>query len=250
MNAPQSWMMFVAAPFVGSFLGLLAERLPQRKGVVLGRSQCDRCGHVLGAKDLVPIVSWLWLRGRCRYCGGKIGIFVIVIELAAIAVVAWAAMETEGWILAASCAFGWTLLLLGAIDWRTQLLPDVVTMPLLLAGLAVAYVLDPTSWGDHLIGGVAGFAAFAGLAFLYRLLRGRDGLGLGDAKLMAAMGAWIAWQGLPTLVLWASILGLAWALANAARGRRLRLEERLPFGPFLALGGWLVWIYGPLMQMN
>jgi leader peptidase (prepilin peptidase)/N-methyltransferase len=247
MEAQNAWIMIIVAPFIGSFLGLLAERLPRGKSVALGRSQCEQCGHVLAAKDLVPIASWLSLRGRCRYCGGNIGCFVLAIELAAIAVAAWAAAETSGWILVASCALGWTLLLLAAIDWQTQLLPDAVTLPLLLAGLAIAYIIMPDAWADHAIGAVAGFAAFAALAYFYKALRGRDGLGLGDAKLTAALGAWVAWQGLPTLVLWASLLGLCWALLRAASGQRLRPADKIPFGPFLAVGGWLVWLYGPLM---
>jgi len=247
MQAPNVWIMLFVAPVIGSFLGLLAGRLPRGKPVAWGRSQCEQCGQALGAKDLVPIASWLWLRGRCRYCGGTIGGFVLAIELATIAVVAWAATETSGWTLVASCALGWTLLLLAAIDWQTQLLPDALTLPLLVAGLIVTCALAPNSWADHAIGAIAGFTAFAALAYFYRILRGRDGLGLGDAKLAAALGAWVAWEGLPTLVLWASLLGLCWALLRAAGGRRLNFADKIPFGPFLALGGWLVWLYGPLM---
>jgi leader peptidase (prepilin peptidase)/N-methyltransferase len=99
---------------------------------------------------------------------------------------------------------------------------------------------------DHLIGAAAGFAVFAGIAAIYRRLRGREGLGLGDAKLLAALGAWVGWQGLPTIVLYAALAGLLWAIAGALRGAPLHARHRIPFGPFLSLAGWLVWLYGPL----
>ncbi len=239
--------MIAAAPFIGSFLGVLALRLPDGQPVAWSRSACAQCGHVLSAADLVPIASYVALRGRCRYCHAAIGRFVLAIECAALVVAAWAALQTAGWVIAASCLFGWMLLLLAVIDWRVQLLPDVITLPLLLAGLAAAALFDRDRLLDHLIGALAGFAVFALAALLYRLLRGREGLGLGDAKLLAGIGAWVSWTGLPTVVLWGSILGLAFALLRAATGRGLRLSDRLPFGTFLAAGGWLVWLYGPLI---
>lgn len=239
--------MVTAAPFIGSFLGVLALRLPERRPVALSRSACDHCGHVLAAADLIPVASWLFLRGRCRYCHARIGGFVLAIEGAALAVALWAAFQTAGWVIAISCVFGWTLLLLAVIDWRVQLLPDLITLPLLVTGLAAAAILDRDHMTDHLIGALAGFAVFALAALIYRLLRGREGLGLGDAKLLAGIGAWVSWMGLPTVVLWGSILGLAFALARAVTGRGLSLSDRLPFGTFLAAGGWLVWLYGPLI---
>jgi leader peptidase (prepilin peptidase)/N-methyltransferase len=237
----------IVAPFIGSFLGVLALRLPEGRAIGWSRSACEHCGHVLGAGDLVPIASFIALRGRCRYCRAEIGWFVLVIELAALAIAAWAGLVTSGWILAASCAFGWALLLLAAIDWRVQILPDVITLPLLAAGLSAAFFFARESWLDHLIGAAAGFLALALVSQLYRLLRGRDGLGLGDAKLLAALGAWVAWEGLPTVLLLGSLLGLVFALGRAIAGQSIRLSDRLPFGVFLAGGGWLVWLYGPLL---
>jgi leader peptidase (prepilin peptidase)/N-methyltransferase len=242
--------MLAAAPFIGSFLGVLALRLPENQPVAWSRSACTHCGHVLAPADLIPIASYLFLRGRCRYCHGVIGRFVLLIEIAALLVAVWAVLLTSGWVIVASCVFGWMLLLLAVIDWHVQLLPDVITLPLLLAGLAVAAFLTRDHLVDHLIGALAGFALFALVAFAYRALRGRDGLGLGDAKLLAGIGAWVSWTGLPTVVLWGSILGLAFALARAAMGRELSLSDRLPFGTFLAAGGWLVWIYGPLLPLG
>ncbi|HWE07677.1 MAG TPA: A24 family peptidase [Rhizomicrobium sp.] len=244
---PLLWIMLVASPFIGSFLGVLALRLPEGRSFVASRSVCDRCGHVLAARDLVPIASFLALRGRCRYCGARIGGFVLFIELAAVLVAGWAGMQISGWVLVATCFLGWTLLLLAIIDWRVQLLPDVLTLPLLAAGLVVTYAVSSETWPDHLIGAVAGFVTLAAIALVYRRLRGREGLGLGDAKLLAALGAWVAWQGLPTVLLWGSMLGLVFALVRSMTGRGLQWSDRIPFGVFLAAGGWLVWLYGPLM---
>ena len=244
---PMWWSTLVASPFIGSFLGVLALRLPEGRSFAMSRSVCDHCGHVLAARDLVPIASFLALRGRCRYCHAPIGGFVLFIELAAILVAGWAGMQISGWVLVATCFLGWTLLLLAVIDWRVQLLPDVLTLPLLAAGLVVAHVVSPETWPDHLIGAVAGFVALAAIALLYRRLRGREGLGLGDAKLLAALGAWVAWQGLPTVLLWGSMLGLVFALVRSMTGRGVQWSDRIPFGVFLAAGGWLVWLYGPLM---
>lgn len=241
------WIMIAAAPFVGSFLGVLALRLPDERPVGWDRSACDRCGHVLTAGDLVPVVSYLLLRGRCRYCRAPIGGFALAIEVGAIAVAVWAAIQTSGLILVASCVLGWALLLLAVIDWRTQLLPDVITLPLLGLGLAWSLAIDPETLPDRLIGAALGFAALALVAFVYDRLRGRAGLGLGDAKLFAAIGAWVSWQGLASVLLWGSMLGLAYALVRATLGRGLRLSDRLPFGTFLAAGAWIIWLEGPLV---
>ncbi len=161
--------------------------------------------------------------------------------------VLWAASVVSDWLLLASTVFGWTLLALGMIDWRTQRLPDVLTLSLLLSGLAAAYFFDKTAIVDHLIGAVAGFAVFALVAYLYRAIRGFDGLGLGDAKLLAGLGAWISWQGLPTLVLLAAMMCLTFVIGRALWRWKMSSTERVPFGPFLALAGWIVWLYGPLV---
>ncbi len=241
------WLTLAAAPFIGSFLGVLIVRLPQARPVAFGRSQCDSCGHALGPLDMVPLVSFLALRGRCRYCAASIVPLHPAIEIAAACVALWAATEISGWLLAATALFGWLLLALAVIDWRHYRLPDVLTLPLLLAGLAVSYALDPAGLPDRAIAVIAGFAAFAALGWVYRALRGREGLGLGDAKLLGALGAWVSWIGLPTVVLYAAMLGLLAVFAASLLGRKLEAAGRVPFGTFLALGGWLVWLYGPLL---
>jgi leader peptidase (prepilin peptidase)/N-methyltransferase len=241
------WLpLILLAPFVGSFLGVLVVRLPAGRPVLCGRSACDHCGAKLRPFDLVPLANWLWLRGRCRSCQGAIDPIHPLMEIAAVLVAAWAASVTAGWVLVATCVFGWLLLTLAAIDWRTYLLLDALSAPLALAGLIAAWCFDRAAFVDHLIAMIAGFAAFAAIALAYRSLRGRDGLGLGDAKLLAALGAWVSWQGLPSVVLFAAIFGLAAALALSLTGRALSRDDRIAFGTFLALGGWLVWLYGAL----
>ena len=240
-------VLVAVAPFIGSFLGTVIRRLPEKRPLLLGRSECEHCHRTLAWRDLVPVVSWLAARGRCRQCGAAIGAFYPAVELAATAVALWSAATTPGWIAWAGAGLGWTLLALAWIDWRHYLLPDALTLPLGAAGLAVAWSIDPSRLLDCGIGVVAGYGGFAALAWLYRVVRKRSGLGGGDAKLLGALGAWVAWWGLPTVVLYAALSGLALVLAQAARGQRIALGRRLPFGPHLCLGGWLVWIYGPLI---
>ena len=244
---PAAIAVIVAAPFIGSFLGVVAMRLTEGRTVVFGRSACDRCGATLGPLELVPLVSFVALRGRCRHCGAKIDPLHPLMEAGTLAIAIWAGFVTPGWIVAASCLLGWTLMTLAAIDARTGLLPDVLTLPLVAAGLAVAFAIDRASLLGHVIGAAAGFLVFAALAEIYRRLRGRDGLGLGDAKLLAASGAWLSWSGLPTTVLFAAFIGLAFVLVRRARGEALEAADRLAFGPALAAATWLVWLYGPLV---
>ncbi|MGO8915018.1 MAG: prepilin peptidase [Stellaceae bacterium] len=243
MSAPPLWIVAaLVAPIIGSFLSVLATRLPEGRGVVLGRSRCPRCGHALGAAELVPLASFLWQRGACRHCGGRIDALYPLLEGGALAVALWAATLAEGGDLWASCVLGWLLLALAAADWRTYLLPDPLVAALALAGVAASALLMPAALIDHVIGAGAGFLVFWAVAALYRRWRGRDGLGLGDAKLLGALGAWVSWEGLPSIVLIAAVAALSAALLR----RRLSAGDRLPFGPFLALGGWIVWLYGPL----
>ncbi len=144
--------------------------------------------------------------------------------------------------LEAVIAIGLALVLTIAavIDFRAMILPDLITLPLIPLGWAMAALRAP-DLVDRLIGAAAGFAAFAAIAGLYRRLRGRDGLGLGDAKLLAAAGAWVGWAGLPSVVLLGSVASLAWALAT-----RRDPDRPLPFGPFLAASFWIVWRFGRL----
>jgi leader peptidase (prepilin peptidase)/N-methyltransferase len=244
---PSDLLAVAAAPFAGSFLNVLIARYPSWAGAVAGRSQCPACGHRLGWRDLAPLLSYALSKGRCRHCGAPIGRLYPAVELAALAVALWAAAEFSGILLWATCGLGWSLLTLAAIDWRHRQLPDALTLPLLLAGLALAYLDAPKELPDRALGAAIGYLSFTAIAWAYRRLRGRAGLGLGDAKLLAAAGAWLSWSGLPSAVLIAAVAGLLWALARAGlTDRKPAWGEPIPFGPFLAIGFWLTWLYGPL----
>lgn len=240
------WLPVIVAPVIGSFLGVLILRLPEGEPVVFDRSRCSWCRHVLGVRDLLPLVSWFALHRRCRYCGSPLGWFYPSIELAAAGVAAWAATEVSGWLLWATCVLGWALLALAVTDVRRMILPDALTLPLLLAGLGVSLLLPHAQPLQHVLGAVAGFVSFYLIGRIYRWLRHREGLGLGDAKLLAAGGAWVSWPGLPSVVLLAAVTGLLMALTQMALGDRSVAGQRLAFGPELCLGIWLVWLYGPL----
>lgn len=241
------WVYVVlVAPCVGSFLGALALRLPLGASVVVGRSRCDYCHETLGLRDLFPVVSWLTLRGRCRHCNVALGTFYPAIEIGAVAIAAWAAVETSGWLLWAGCFLGWVLLSLAVIDSRHFILPDELVLPLIPAGLMASWAIDPALLLHHLVGALAGYAAFSLTRAAYGRLRGREGLGLGDAKLMAAAGAWLSWQSLPGVVLIAVLIAVAGLAAGVLLGRRYGPTDRLPFGTCICPAIWIVWMYGPL----
>jgi leader peptidase (prepilin peptidase)/N-methyltransferase len=253
-DAAWLWPLLVS-PFVGSFLGVLIVRLPARRPVGMSRSICPHCGTRLGVLDLIPLVSFLALRGRCRHCRARIGVFHLAIEVAAVAVALWAVFGDSDaghdpgrdlgriW---AGCALGWTLLTLAWIDWTDLVLPDVLTLPLLLAGLAVTLASDPDELTDHCLAAIVAYLSFAGLALAYRRLRGRDGLGGGDSKLIAAAGAWCGLAALPLVVLGSALLGLLAALGLALAGRTMTSTTRIPFGPCIALAFWLVWMHATM----
>jgi leader peptidase (prepilin peptidase)/N-methyltransferase len=240
-------ILSAAAAVIGSFLGTLILRLPVGEPVLLSRSECPHCHQRLGIRDLIPLVSWVALRKRCRACDTRIGLFYPLIELSAIAVALWAATLISGWLLAASCILGWTLLTLAAIDWQHQLLPNELTLPLIPAGIIVAYFVDQAAIIDHVIGAVAGFCFFEVVAWGYQWWRGRVGLGGGDVKLLAGLGAWVGWIGLPTIILLSTFAALTATLVRGARGGGIRATDRLSLGSYLAVAGWIVWLYGPLV---
>jgi leader peptidase (prepilin peptidase) / N-methyltransferase len=213
---------------------------------VRGLSICPACRHRLGPLDLVPLLSWVAARGRCRYCGERISAFYPTVELGALGIAAWAAATTSGPELWVSCVLGWTLLALALTDLHELLLPDLLTLPLVAAGLLVAALFRPDDLSAHVVGAVLGAAVVVAIGWTYRRLRGREGIGLGDAKLLAASGAWVSWQGLPSVTLIAALAGLAVILPGALRQRRVLWTARVPFGVFLCLGLWLVWLYGPV----
>lgn len=233
------WLPLLLAPFIGSFLGVVVRRLPAGRPVVASRSACESCGTVLGPAELVPLLSHAVQGGRCRHCGAAIDPFHWQVELAATAVAAVALWldPDRAW---ADCFFGWVLLALASIDWNTGRLPDVLTLPLVPAGLVLAWVEAPDLATDNAVAAAAGFVLFRLVSLLYRRLRGRDGMGAGDAKLLAAIGAWTGLEALPSVVLGAAVAGLGFALLLRMRGRRVTRTTSIPFGPCLALAGFAV----------
>jgi leader peptidase (prepilin peptidase) / N-methyltransferase len=240
----EGWGLVLVAPFVGSFLGSIIRRLPEGSPVVWARSRCKECGTQLGARDLVPILSWVVAKGRCRYCRRAIGWFYPGIELAATAVALTAVLIDGGQGAWLDCVLGWWLLALGWIDLRHWLLPDILTLPLIIVGLAAGAAFDPEELTGRALGALLGYLALVAVAALYRALRGREGLGRGDAKLLSASGAWVGAAALPQVILIAALSALVAAAGLRIAGARLDAHSALPFGPFLALAIWILWLHG------
>jgi len=239
------WLAILFAPFAGSFLGGLIFLIPKGRPITLARSACASCGQALSALDLVPIVSYLALRGRCRHCAAPLGRFPLAVELASLGVALWAAsVRNDAAWLWMDCVLGWGLLALAWIDWHSFHLPDSLSLPLLLAGLAATLWLEPMEIADHALGAALGATFFFLIAAVYRRLRGREGLGAGDAKLLGVAGAWLGSAALPWVVLIAAVAGIALALGQSLRGAKLHRATRVPFGPCLALAIWLLRLYG------
>ncbi len=235
------------APAIGSFIGLVVARSGSGRSLVFGGSRCDHCGQRLSARDLVPLLSWALSGGKSRCCKRPLTPLYPAVELAALAIAVWALATVSGPIAIASLALGWTLLALSLIDLKSMRLPDGGTLPLILAGLALSAIGETGPIWLHLLGAALGYAALAGLGLAYELLRGEPGLGLGDAKLLAAAGAWVGVQALPSVMLIACVCGLVMAAVLARRDRELGWRSAIPFGPALAIGFWITWLYGPLL---
>jgi leader peptidase (prepilin peptidase)/N-methyltransferase len=233
---------FVMGAIVGSFLAALLVRWPSGRSVLRGRSQCDSCGEKLGARDLVPILSYFLVKGRCRRCGAEIDRKHLAAEAGA-ALIGLTAIAAHPLPIAIFTAlFGWWLFLLAALDVEHHWLPDRLTLPLIPAGLAVGWLGIGPPLELRIIGAVAGFASLALIAWAYRSLRGREGLGGGDPKLFAAIGAWLGWAQLPFVLLGAGLIGLAAILVMRLRGTKVAATDRLPLGTLTALAAWPIWL--------
>ncbi len=252
---------------VGSFLNVVILRLPKRlehdwrsqarellghaetaeaapPDLVKTGSHCPSCRHKLSALDNIPLVSWLALRGRCRYCGVRISWQYPLVELLtalASAAIAW--KLGFGWPLAAGLALTWTLIAAAGIDARTQLLPDQLTLPLLWLGLLVSLVsmfVTPTSAID---GAAIGYLSLWSVYWLFKLATGKEGMGYGDFKLLGALGAWMGPMSLLPIVLLSSLIGaLVGGTMLALRGQDR--STPIPFGPFIAAAGWVWFVLG------
>jgi len=257
---------------VGSFLNVVIHRLPRmlERGwraqcaelageapadeppynLVVPRSACPACGHRVSALENIPVVSWLALRGRCKGCGTAISARYPIVELlgAALAMLAvWHFGPTAKAL--AACALLWTLVALTFIDADTQLLPDDLTLPLLWAGLAVNVGGLFVPLAEAVVGAIAGYLVLWGVYWLFKLIRGKEGMGYGDFKLLAALGAWLGWKALPGIVLLSSVAGAVIGIALMIVHRRDG-GTPLPFGPYLAIAGAIALFLGePLAQL-
>ncbi|HDP88532.1 MAG TPA: prepilin peptidase [Thioalkalivibrio sp.] len=254
---------------VGSFLNVVALRLPvmlertwkrecrewlgggeaapreeERFNLIVPRSHCPSCGHKITALENIPVISWLVLRGKCHACGMRISFQYPAVELAAAVlamVVAWHFGVT--WQTLAALGLTWTLLALSVIDIRTQLLPDVITLPLLWAGIILNFGGLFTNLESAVLGAIMGYMALWTVYQLFRLLTGKEGMGFGDFKLLAALGAWLGWEYLPLIILLSAVVGAVVGLSLIAlRGRDRNIP--IPFGPYLAGGGWIALLWG------
>jgi len=261
--AVSPWLGYTAAAVlglvVGSFLNVVIARLPQmmqrawqeqcaelhgaapseqaRFDLAYPASHCPPCRHPISWRHNIPVLGWLALRGRCAHCAAPISWQYPLVELAAAALfAACVAVFGVTWSCMAAMAFCAVCLALAVIDHQTSLLPDDLTLPLLWAGLFV------NLWGsfaflpDAVIGAMAGYGVLWSVYWLFRLLTGKEGMGYGDFKLLAAIGAWLGWQSLPLVMVAASLAGVAVAGVLMIAGR-VRRGQPLPFGPYLAAAG-------------
>jgi len=258
--------------FVGSFLNVVIHRLPRMMerewhaqaaelrgeslpeqetyNLAVPRSRCPHCGHLITAFENIPVVSYLVLRGRCRHCSAPIGRRYPVVELLTAVLSGYAAWHF-GFGLAAAGAmlFLWAMVALAFIDLDTQLLPDNLTLPLLWLGLLFNLGGTYSELPQAVVGAIAGYLALWAVYWLFKLATGKEGMGYGDFKLLAAIGAWLGWQMLPLTILFSSLVGAITGLGLIVFARHGR-DVPIPFGPYLAAAGVLALFWGkPLTQL-
>ncbi len=202
-------------------------------------SRCGSCGASIKWWQNVPVVSWLILRGRCASCGAGISLrYPLVEALTGIMTLAVLALFGFTWVGLAALLFTWILIALTFIDYDTQLLPDQLTLPLVWLGLIANVFGAFTDLTSAVFGAVVGYLSLWSIYWGFKLLTGKEGMGYGDFKLLAAIGAWLGWQVLPGAVLVAAGVGLLYALGSSVAGKR-EASQPIPFGPFLAIAGWV-----------
>lgn len=214
--------------------------------LMVPRSRCQQCGHQIRWFENVPVVSYLFLRGKCSNCGTQISPRYPLVELVTGGLFAWCAWK---WGLSATaltwCAFSAAIVALAMIDWDTTFLPDDITLPLLWGGLiAAALKLTAVGLPASLWGAVVGYLSLWGVYWAFKLITGKEGMGYGDFKLFAALGAWFGWQALIPIILMASVIGAIVGIAMKFSSG-LREGGYIPFGPFLAGAGLTAMFFGP-----
>lgn len=242
--------------FVGSFLNVCIHRLPRRESVVRPKSRCPACAAAIKPYDNIPLLSYLFLRGRCRACRAPISPQYPAVE--GLNGVGYAAMLWwfgPGWPAVVYALWFSALLVVAIIDLRHQIIPDVITLPGIALGFLCAATLLPVGAVDSLLGILLGYGLPWGLAAAYRAVRGREGMGLGDAKLLAMVGAFLGWKPVLLTILVGALAGSAVGLTLISL-RILRRDQYIPFGPFLAFGALvslfferdlLTWYIGTLL---
>jgi len=224
------------------------EETPPIFNLVTPGSHCPHCNHRIRWYENVPVVSWALLKGRCSGCKAAISKRYPIIELLTALVAGLCAWRFgyDPWLI--FMLYGsFTLLALAVIDLDTTLLPDDLTYPLLWAGLLAAVLgISPVSLSDAVIGAMAGYLALWSLYWVFKLLTGKEGMGYGDFKLLAALGAWLGWQYLPVVVLLSSVVGLVFAVSMMASGS-VKRDQGIPFGPYLAIAGWIALLWGEVI---
>lgn len=227
----------------------LGDSAPQGTlSLVFPPSTCPRCGHRIRPWENIPVFSWLALRGRCANCRQPISIRYPVVEAAtAIVSVIVALRFGVSWTLPAVLALSWALIALAVIDIDHQLLPDDITLPLLWAGLLLNSTALFVPLREAVWGAIAGYLSLWSVYWVFKLLTGKEGMGYGDFKLLAALGAWMGWKAVPLIVIMSSFVGAALGLALIlAAGRDRNIP--IPFGPYLAIAGWIVLLWGDVLS--
>ena len=257
---------------VGSFLNVVIHRLPKMMelgwqqqcaelrgeepaaaptyNLIVPRSACPHCNHVIGAWENIPIVSYLLLRGKCKGCGAAISPRYPIIEAISGLLCGFAAWHFGfGWTAAGALLLIWALLALTAIDFDTQLLPDDITLPLLWAGLLFNLSGTFTDLHSAVLGAVFGYLALWCVYWLFKLATGKEGMGYGDFKLLAALGAWMGWQMLPLIIMLSSMVGAVVGITLIIAARHGR-NVPIPFGPYLAGGGLIALFWGQTLTQG
>lgn len=261
------WIALAIGLAVGSFLNVVIHRLPKMMerewaaqcaelrgepvpeaepySVARPRSHCPACGHRITAMENIPVISWLWLHGKCSACGARISVRYPLIEIAAGLAAAYCAVRFgPGFAAIAAMVFVWAILAASAIDIDTQLLPDSITLPLLWLGLLVNIPGTFTDLRSAVIGAAAGYLILWSVYWAFKLATGKEGMGFGDFKLLAAIGAWCGWQNLPLTILFSSLIGAIVGVSLIVLARQGR-NVPIPFGPYLGAAGVLALFWGP-----